>query len=567
MKLSLTKNRIPYSIFIISCYLWGFLAHGMALTNKYCFHDDQYALFMVSGTYNYGRWMMGVLGKLESILFFGHYSTPLISGIYMLTCIAAAGCMILRMFEITDKGSSIALAGAMTSLPVITSLFGYMSWGGYHITSLLMAVAGVFVLEMGVMDQPPVIKNRKDAKILRIFMLLLAIALLACSTGIYQAYFPFGCALMLIYYLQQVLHRQPSLKKFLIGAVTHIGTAAAALYLYLAGTKFFVRLLHTQVVDYASLNTLGTAGSMLDYPARIPLAYRQFFAPARDTVYDMYPWTIRIFYYILLAALIILLFTVVSRKAKSAEKVSGTLLAIECIILAAVFPLAVNLIFVLSDLESVHTLMMYPVVSIPIAVIVLLKEADGASEPINEAMGSPELTNTVSPVESRTAELSKEGKSNTGRSCKPVSVIYAVPVCLLLLMNLAYCRYDNVCYLKAEFLQQQAIGYFTTLAARMQSVQGYRDGMPVLYLNPQSKSAETLVYDPEFDEIHIIPYGDRTVINSYTWPDFMRRWCGYGPVYIAEPEGFQERQDIKEMPHYPNDGSIRIIDDVLVVKF
>lgn len=44
------------------------------------------------------------------------------------------------------------------------------------------------------------------------------------------------------------------------------------------------------------------------------------------------------------------------------------------------------------------------------------------------------------------------------------------------------------------------------------------------------------------------------------------RYCGLNPKVIEEDE-YKNINKTKDMPHYPDDGSIKIIDGVVVVKY
>ena len=131
-----------------------------------------------------------------------------------------------------------------------------------------------------------------------------------------------------------------------------------------------------------------------------------------------------------------------------------------------------------------------------------------------------------------------------------------------------YARFDNQCYLKATFQQQQAISFFTTLSTQIRAVPGYRDDAPVVFLNEGRISDQTLYNISELDFIHLAPYGETMegYVNSYAWHSFMERWCGFGPAW-ADPTGYAEMPEVKSMPHYPDDGSIRWMGDVIVVNF
>ena len=46
----------------------------------------------------------------------------------------------------------------------------------------------------------------------------------------------------------------------------------------------------------------------------------------------------------------------------------------------------------------------------------------------------------------------------------------------------------------------------------------------------------------------------------------MEYWCGFAPATISEEE-FIDHPEVKDMPNYPNDGSMKLVDGVIVVKF
>ena len=66
-----------------STLIFGLLAHGMGLFNKFSHHDDILLLFGTGTTFTSGRWMLHVLGWLEECLFGpSHYSMPLYNGVF-----------------------------------------------------------------------------------------------------------------------------------------------------------------------------------------------------------------------------------------------------------------------------------------------------------------------------------------------------------------------------------------------------------------------------------------------------------------------------------------------------
>lgn len=148
-----------------------------------------------------------------------------------------------------------------------------------------------------------------------------------------------------------------------------------------------------------------------------------------------------------------------------------------------------------------------------------------------------------------------------------ILVEYTKKICLLLLSLMIFLnvRFANVCYAKEEVLQSQTISYYTTLISRIESIEGYSDDLPVIYINEFKKSDNNFKGVRNFDTINMDLYGATDLINNYVWRGTMSLWCGFSPT-IGNIEDVDEEL-IKDMPCYPKDGSIKIINGNIVVKF
>lgn len=139
-------------------------------------------------------------------------------------------------------------------------------------------------------------------------------------------------------------------------------------------------------------------------------------------------------------------------------------------------------------------------------------------------------------------------------------------ILLVLCMCLWLSRYSNVSYMKANLVQERTIAYYTTLITRMQSTEGYSENMPVAYVNDtQNKSLATVTITEDLYPEPVVPH---TFLNDYSWKLFIKEWCGFSPqeVDFTKREELEMLEEVQDMPIYPNDGSIRIIDGILVVK-
>ena len=61
-------------------------------------------------------------------------------------------------------------------------------------------------------------------------------------------------------------------------------------------------------------------------------------------------------------------------------------------------------------------------------------------------------------------------------------------------------------------------------------------------------------------------YGTFFMLNSYAKKEFMNHWLAYKPNYL-DAEDYEKLPEVQMMPHYPDKGSIKLINDVIVVKF
>lgn len=209
-------------------------------------------------------------------------------------------------------------------------------------------------------------------------------------------------------------------------------------------------------------------------------------------------------------------------------------------LLLALFPLANCFIYVMSDF--VHGLMTFPLVMQTVLFVWLAERAPERVSPRKNAAskGWPGLRQVIS----------------------------GLAAVILGFTCVAYARFDNQCYLKGAFQQQQAISFFTALTAGIKAAPGFSDETPVVFLHEEKIADQTLYNIDELDFIHLDPYGGtiREMISSYAWRSFMERWCGFCPVY-ADPASYENLAEVQAMPHYPDDGSILRIGDVMVVNF
>lgn len=499
-------------VVLFSSVIWGIFAHGMALFNKYSVFDDSKLLFDIGATVKSGRWGLEILGKLYKIFFGGgYYSIPLFNGFISIMCIAVSAYLIINLLNIKQMRLCISITGILITFPVITGIFGYMFTAPYYMISLLFAVAGVWIV------------NKK----ISVLYFLVGVLLMSFSIGIYQAFIPVMISLALLCFISKLTAETSDKIKVLIISGLYLTLAViVGVLLYFLINRCFLVYYGLSLIDYRGINNMGKE-SLTVYLSRVPTAYYCFCCTENINGYtSMFPFRLRHFYIlILLFTAILSLYVIIKTFRKNI--VQGILLILSILML----PLAFNFIFVMCEYKEVYTLMLYGQSMIFVYLVFLIN-------------------------------ISNFHKLNLSRA------VYSLGTALLLFISLSYCRYANINYLNAEYLQQRMISYFTVLITQIKSVEGYQDEMPVCYINPSSKEDLLLKELSGFKLFKAAPYFSiKGIIGKYSgWIPFMNNWCAFSPE-LASEEDFADLQEVIDMPYYPDDGSIKIINDTVVVKF
>ena len=105
------------------------------------------------------------------------------------------------------------------------------------------------------------------------------------------------------------------------------------------------------------------------------------------------------------------------------------------------------------------------------------------------------------------------------------------------------------------------------MIAAIKSTEDYKDEYPVAFINPNQIRDKTMREIGELNALNISPYfGTDGLLNNYVWGNFLNIWCAYKPDQ-ADPGQFVDLPEVTSMPHYPDQGSIKVVNETVVVKF
>ena len=507
------KTKIQYKYAFLGTILIGILSQGMGLFNKYSLHDDVQYFFHQDNVIRWGRWALHVMIKAERHIFGdGNFSLPVFNGAITIFCIALSVCLLVDLLDIKSTVLCLLIAGTAVSFPGVTSLMGHMYTAHFYSLALFFSVLGPYLI----------LKKNKW------YFFVAGIGFMVLSAGIYQAYIPVILSVFLIGLIKLFADSKNAEQRTFIfkkaGLILFCGIVFIALYFLV--TNLFLRIYHETLIEYKDIDTMGKLPLNI-YFERMLLAYREFLHPSAVNMYDVFPGTTRFLNYgIMVLSLVLYGILLYSHRT---EPVCLVIL----FLLFLLIPLAVNFIFVMADASYCNSLMVYGKVMYFVFFAWLLEK-------------------TVVKLHHPASSCAK-----------------AVCPGILGLLVLFYCRFDNVMYLQMEMLQTATTRYFSTLVTRIQSVEGYDSWKYVAFLGiPQPGRNDNSVENvPEMDHIVLPPvhYGLQNSLKV-DWKNYLKYWCGY-TAHEVDPFLFIDRPEVQDMPHYPAEGSIKVIDDTVVVKF
>lgn len=504
------KNDGRFVLIFISSFVWGLLAHGMAMFNKYSYHDDVPHYNGVGVTYELGRWFLAISGKFASF-FFGskNYSLPAFEGVITIAAIAAMTYIICLKLRIENKVLIVALTSALVCFPAVTNIFGYVYTAPYYYIGALAGVAGAYIFYK---------KKSLPAG-------AVCATLMALSVGIYQSNIPINLMVLLLFMLDEVYCSDMDLKEFITLAFKNILICVIFMAEYFAANALALGITGLQLYDYKAVSSFGLT-SPVEYLVRIITAYKRFVKPADFINYNnvsanMFPWNTK-YVHMLLVLVIAVLLVLLLRSVHDVKKI------IQICIITVLSPLFAYFIYVMVSEEDAHGGMTFGE-SFMFFFAAYVIERAGQNDRIKRF-------------------LSKAA------------------VVLMLVIGVMFARYANVCYLKADLMQTEAINYYNRLIAQIQSVEGYTTETPVLYIGGRNKNDDGFSGDSRFDPIYLPPYQNNSIINDFSWEETMELWCSFAPQ-MAGPDAIESWDVIDGMPNYPDAGSVRMVDGTIVVKF
>lgn len=502
--------RIDRKIFI-GLLIFGYAIHSFRLTQMLNGADDIQVLMRGYGAgITSGRWALEYLGNLINWKWqVGSFNLSVFDGLLTIFFLCLSICIVLELFNLRHSKLAILFAAVFMVYPVCSATFLFMFTAAYYGLSCLLAVLAAYYI-------------KTCNKLYGVF----AIVCIAVSIGLYQAYFPMTVTLCLLLMIDYFLKENADIKTGIKRGIYYLAIMCLGVALYFVALFYCLNRFGTELASYKGIDSMGQWGGRQIY-GLITKCYDIFLHLPVSTYHSIN--TLQITRMCILSlyifSIILVIISIVNKKYL------GRIIIIPLIFL---LPIAVNLIEIMSKNNGVYELMIYPTVFIFFLPILLFER--------NRLVGG------IARVLHRLSGLA---------------------VALVLVLSiLCYSWHANWNYVALDYMNRETESYFTTLVTRIKSAENYKDEYPVLFVG-----------EDHFVDLHFMnPYSiypelyfecnPQGLIYSFSWKSALSAYTGFqcGTPSNEECEKIFLSEKFKAMNNYPDDGSIKVIDEVIVIK-
>jgi hypothetical protein len=508
-------------ISFFSALVMGFFSHLFVYAGRY-YGDHDMGMVLRSAPYAAkGRWLNTIINQLS----FG-YVVPYTSGIFVSLFLAISAFYICKLFAVQNKMNAFLIGTLLATFPTIsvTNLFIYDS-PNYHF-GVLLAVIAVYIT----------VKYK--------FGFLISTFLLMCALAIYQANINVAAALCLLILINKLLCAEFEFKDIKKLVFRFLAAGLGGGGLYLLSLPISTHIFKVQLENYKGMNPESMSERLFSVSGiinAIKLTYQSFFHGFWQNFY-FYPVIeiIRLAYIFLFGVLAVFLAAIIMKNKINKQP----LRLFTLLFMVLLIPLATNLAIFFTE-GGARIDMVYAFVLVLVFVII-----------VSESIIS-EFYNIIYLV----------GKQ-------------ATILCIVFLF-IYYIMINNVYYLKAYFFNQRTIALTTRIATtvdplipQISSGQiGFFGGVPSEYY-PEVRNV--------FSELRGYSLGNSSFLRIYENNEPGEEWHQWHFIAnIGNLQGihldplldYYERNQIRDailhmnMPVWPAEGSIAIINDIIIVNF
>ncbi len=344
--------------------------------------------------------------------------------------------------------------------------------------------------------------------------MVLSLVLLVLALGIYQAFIAVTASLFLLRMLRDAMDAERPVRDSVLDGVRALALMAASVAVYYAVTQLVFRVTGAAFNDYVTENVTGGTG----LARRVRMAYDAFFYIFSFRNFYLIPTEFSRYLHIVLCALLLL-----GMGALAAERRSPLHAAL-LLVLTLLLPLCICCMLLIMSQQSIHTLVLYSFTAVYLLCALVIERF-------------------------------------SGRVGRTAGALLSLGLALVVAVNVGFA---NMCYLKLQLQYENAYAFYTALSAQIVQTEGFDESCRLAFVGRQ----DNLLHEfPELDT-ELLQGPSRDLVNIYSRENFLRYYLGFDLPFATEEETERLALDARvlAMAEYPYAGSVRRIDDYLVVR-
>lgn len=507
LKQKYENNKSTLLFCLIITFIIGMITHAYMYFSDSFSHDS---LSELGGVTNWKIQLGRFLIPAYRICTRGTLTLPWLIGIYSLLWISLAVFLTVKLFNIKSKVFMALTSGIFTTnISVIATTATYIHDLDIDMFALLMSVLAVFAW-----------CRYKKGYILSALCIFITL-------GLYQCYVSVTATLLIMFYILNLLKQEKFQTVFLNGL-------KFVAILLLTGTAYFITfkavLYFGGIQEVSSYNTLDNMFSinLIEIIKNIAKTY------IYTIIYLIFPlkWSTNILVISATLLSIIIAGCIILFRMFREKNVIENILTF---ILIALLPVAMNISRILSGMS--HDLMHFAIWLVYFFALLVVYN-----------IGAYEQTD----------------KKVTGFIKK-----IAKPVCVSFLTVILLCNVvvANKAYLKKDLEQEATLAYFTRVVDQMDSMEGYdRKTTPVVFIGIPECFQDTMT---GFEKAYSVTGSDGDYVLGAAKPNYYKSYFEYKLHYriiVDEAETLQENDVFNDMPVFPKEGSMKLVDGKLIIK-
>lgn len=501
------KIKFEWVLAFFSTVIIGFLAHSYIFLHRLPNHDGIINIYNTQAKVKSGRFFLGPASGMSTF-----FDLPWVIGVLSIIFLALAVVCTIILFDIRKKISIVLVSGIMVVFPSVSATFSYMFTADGYMFGIFLAILAVVLT-----------KNYK-------YGFIAGTVLLCLSVGIYQANLSVALTFITLWIIHEILLLGVSTKVIGIHIVRSGLLVGIGMVLYLVVYKIFTGLLNVPITSYQGLDKVGTL-TIHDIPHRLVQVKDEllnfFFAGFFNNhgVNLLEVLNVLIFIIIIVSILTIII------KRQLYKKIVQMMILV---VLVSSLPISYYVVYFISPVAFYHMLMVFSLSSVYILLILMYDAID-----------------EIQPL-----------------FVERISSWAAVVLIFVTIFNFGLIA--NISYFNMELRYEKTTNLANRILYRIEQLDEYEDIEKITVFGKvpmYSKLTSEII--PNSIPNMIGSTGDVFISESYHYNALFDSFFGYSLDIATEEEikVIQQSETYKEMGIWPAKDSIKVFDDIVVVKF